>query len=130
MAVIWVVTLAGRQSSVEDERLVALFRNRAELKKELSTLDDERHRRHGFRDVRARVPVLAAAAELGAAAAGGGRGVEHERRPREHDAARHRQHPRASAHEAARTTHVDRGEIDTARPAPQTSSHVRPFAVG
>lgn len=36
--------LAGRQSSVEDERLVALFRNRAELKKELSTLDDERHR--------------------------------------------------------------------------------------
>ena len=36
--------LAGRESSVEDERLVALFRNRAELKKELSALDDERHR--------------------------------------------------------------------------------------
>jgi chromosome segregation ATPase len=36
--------LTGRESSTEDERLVALFRNRAELKKELSTLDDERHR--------------------------------------------------------------------------------------
>ena len=36
--------LAGREPSVEDERLVALFRNRAELKKELSALDDERHR--------------------------------------------------------------------------------------
>jgi hypothetical protein len=36
--------LAGRTSSVEDERLVELFRNRAELKKELGTLDDERHR--------------------------------------------------------------------------------------
>jgi hypothetical protein len=36
--------LAGRRPSAEDERLVALFRNRAELKKELSTLDDDRHR--------------------------------------------------------------------------------------
>lgn len=36
--------LAGRSPSAEDERLVALFRNRAELKKELSTLDDDRHR--------------------------------------------------------------------------------------
>lgn len=36
--------VAGREPSVEDERLVALFRNRAELKKELSALDDERHR--------------------------------------------------------------------------------------
>ncbi len=36
--------LAGRRPSAEDERLVALFRNRAELKKELSTLADERHR--------------------------------------------------------------------------------------
>jgi len=36
--------LAGRQPSVEDERLVALFRNRAELKKELNAIDDERHR--------------------------------------------------------------------------------------
>ena len=36
--------LAGHRPSAEDERLVALFRNRAELKKELSTLDDERHR--------------------------------------------------------------------------------------
>ena len=36
--------LAGQRPSAEDERLVALFRNRAELKKELSTLDDERHR--------------------------------------------------------------------------------------
>lgn len=36
--------LAGRRPSAEDERLVALFRNRAELKKELSALDDERHR--------------------------------------------------------------------------------------
>ncbi|HEX7374860.1 MAG TPA: hypothetical protein VF277_07790 [Steroidobacteraceae bacterium] len=36
--------LAGRAPSVEDERLVALFQNRAELKKELSALDDERHR--------------------------------------------------------------------------------------
>ena len=36
--------LAGREPSVEDERLVALFRNRAELKKELTALDDERHR--------------------------------------------------------------------------------------
>ena len=30
--------LAGRAPSVEDERLVELFRNRAELKKELSAL--------------------------------------------------------------------------------------------
>jgi len=36
--------LAGRRASAEDERLVALFRNRAELKKELHALDDERHR--------------------------------------------------------------------------------------
>ena len=36
--------LAGRRESVEDERLIALFRNRAELKKELNALDDERHR--------------------------------------------------------------------------------------
>jgi len=36
--------LAGRKPSVEDERLVALFRNRAELKKELTAIDDERHR--------------------------------------------------------------------------------------
>lgn len=36
--------VAGREPSVDDERLVALFRNRAELKKELSALDDERHR--------------------------------------------------------------------------------------
>ena len=36
--------LAGRESSIEDERLVALFRNRIELKKELNALDDERHR--------------------------------------------------------------------------------------
>jgi len=36
--------LAGRNPPVDDERLVALFRNRAELKKELSALDDERHR--------------------------------------------------------------------------------------
>ena len=36
--------LAGRRPSAEDERLVALFRNRAELKKELGALDDERHR--------------------------------------------------------------------------------------
>ena len=36
--------IAGREPPVEDERLVALFRNRAELKKELTALDDERHR--------------------------------------------------------------------------------------
>ena len=36
--------LAGEGVSAEDERLVELFRNRAELKKELSALDDERHR--------------------------------------------------------------------------------------
>ncbi len=36
--------LAGRRASVEDQRLVELFRNRAELKKELGTLDDDRHR--------------------------------------------------------------------------------------
>ncbi len=36
--------LAGRRPSAEDERLVALFRNRAELKKELGALDDDRHR--------------------------------------------------------------------------------------
>jgi len=36
--------LGGRRASVEDERLLALFRNRAELKKELQGLADERHR--------------------------------------------------------------------------------------
>ena len=36
--------LAGRGGSAEDERLVELFRNRAELKKELSALDEERQR--------------------------------------------------------------------------------------
>ncbi len=39
-----VQSLAGRRPSAEDERLVELFRNRAELKKELNALDDERHR--------------------------------------------------------------------------------------
>ena len=36
--------LAGEGVSAEDERLVELFRNRAELKKELSALDEERQR--------------------------------------------------------------------------------------
>jgi len=36
--------LAGRQVPAEDERLVALFRNRAQLKQELHALDEERHR--------------------------------------------------------------------------------------
>jgi hypothetical protein len=36
--------LAGRSSSAEDERLIALFHNRVELKKELNAIDDERHR--------------------------------------------------------------------------------------
>jgi hypothetical protein len=36
--------LSGHGVSAEDERLVALFRNRTELKRELSALDDERHR--------------------------------------------------------------------------------------
>jgi hypothetical protein len=36
--------LSGRRPSTEDERMVALFRNRAELKKELGALDDDRHR--------------------------------------------------------------------------------------
>jgi chromosome segregation ATPase len=36
--------LAGRDPGPEDERLVELFRNRAELKKELNAIDDERHR--------------------------------------------------------------------------------------
>lgn len=36
--------LAGRENGIEDERLVELFRNRAELKKELNAIDDERHR--------------------------------------------------------------------------------------
>lgn len=36
--------LAGRLPSAEEERLVELFRNRAGLKKELTALDDERHR--------------------------------------------------------------------------------------
>jgi DNA repair exonuclease SbcCD ATPase subunit len=35
--------LTGRDSSLEDERLLALFRNRIELKKELNALDEERH---------------------------------------------------------------------------------------
>jgi len=36
--------LAGHGASAEDERLVELFRNRAELKKELQALDEERQR--------------------------------------------------------------------------------------
>jgi len=36
--------ISGRGAPAEDERLLALFRNRAELKKELRALDDERHR--------------------------------------------------------------------------------------
>jgi hypothetical protein len=36
--------LGGQNPSAEEERLVALFHNRAELKKELHALDDERHR--------------------------------------------------------------------------------------
>jgi hypothetical protein len=36
--------LTGRPDSVEEERLLALFQNRSELKKELTALDDERHR--------------------------------------------------------------------------------------
>jgi hypothetical protein len=36
--------LAGHGPSAEEERLVELFRNRAELKKELSALDEERQR--------------------------------------------------------------------------------------
>jgi hypothetical protein len=36
--------LSGHRVSVEDERLLALFRNRAELKKELQALAEERHR--------------------------------------------------------------------------------------
>lgn len=36
--------LAGNEASAEDERLLELFRNRAELKKELSALDEERQR--------------------------------------------------------------------------------------
>ncbi|MBK6453928.1 MAG: hypothetical protein IPF84_16035 [Proteobacteria bacterium] len=36
--------LAGREPNIEDERLFELFRNRVELKKELTALDDERHR--------------------------------------------------------------------------------------
>jgi hypothetical protein len=36
--------LAGREPTVEDERLLELFRNRVELKKELTALDDDRHR--------------------------------------------------------------------------------------
>jgi len=36
--------LAGREPTIEDERLLALFRNRVELKKELTALDDDRHR--------------------------------------------------------------------------------------
>jgi hypothetical protein len=40
----WLDRLRGTRGSEEDERLVALFRNRAELKKELHALDDERHR--------------------------------------------------------------------------------------
>jgi hypothetical protein len=40
----FVQRLTGRGNSPEEERLIALFRNRAELKKELLVLDDERHR--------------------------------------------------------------------------------------
>jgi len=36
--------LAGREPTIEDERLLELFRNRVELKKELNALDDDRHR--------------------------------------------------------------------------------------
>jgi hypothetical protein len=36
--------LSGRRNTVEDERLIALFQNRAELKKELNALEEERHR--------------------------------------------------------------------------------------
>jgi hypothetical protein len=36
--------LAGREPTIEDQRLYALFRNRVELKKELNEIDDERHR--------------------------------------------------------------------------------------
>lgn len=36
--------LTGRHVPAEDERLVALFRNRAQLKQELHALDEERHR--------------------------------------------------------------------------------------
>jgi hypothetical protein len=36
--------LTGRDAPTEDERLLELFRNRAELKKELREIDDERHR--------------------------------------------------------------------------------------
>jgi len=38
-----IARLAGRSPSAEDERLVALFRNRAVLKKELSAIDDDRY---------------------------------------------------------------------------------------
>jgi hypothetical protein len=40
----WLDRLRGKRASTEDERLIALFRNRVELKKELHVLDDERHR--------------------------------------------------------------------------------------
>jgi chromosome segregation ATPase len=40
----WLDRLRGKRGSAEDERLLELFRNRAELKKELHALDDERHR--------------------------------------------------------------------------------------
>lgn len=36
--------LSGRSISPEEERLIALFHNRAELKKELRAIDEERHR--------------------------------------------------------------------------------------
>ena len=36
--------LAGRAPSADDTRLLELFRNRSELKKELAAIDDERHR--------------------------------------------------------------------------------------
>jgi hypothetical protein len=36
--------LSGREPTIEDERLFALFRNRTELRKELNALDDDRHR--------------------------------------------------------------------------------------
>ena len=39
-----VAALTGRPDTAEEARLAALFQNRSELKKELSALDDERHR--------------------------------------------------------------------------------------
>jgi hypothetical protein len=39
-----VAALTGRPDTAEEARVAALFQNRAELKKELNALDDERHR--------------------------------------------------------------------------------------